>query len=41
MNVFLVNAHAEPRSFNCALFRTAQNTRRTIESEQPIEAAEY
>jgi NAD(P)H dehydrogenase (quinone) len=28
MNVFLVNAHAEPRSFNGALFRTAQDTLR-------------
>ncbi|MGD0816072.1 MAG: NAD(P)H-dependent oxidoreductase [Verrucomicrobiota bacterium] len=26
MNVFLINAHAEPRSFNGALFRTAQET---------------
>ncbi len=28
MNVFLVFAHAEPRSFNGALFRTAQDTLR-------------
>ena len=28
MTVFLVNAHAEPRSFNGALFRTAQDTLR-------------
>jgi putative NADPH-quinone reductase len=28
MNVFLVSAHAEPRSFNGALFRTAQDTLR-------------
>jgi NAD(P)H dehydrogenase (quinone) len=28
MNVFIVNAHAEPRSFNGALFRTAQDTLR-------------
>jgi len=40
MNVFLVNAHAEPRSFNGDLFRTAQNTRRAVESEQPIEVGE-
>src|SRR6202142_1330282 len=28
MNVFLLNAHPEPRSFNGALFRTAQDTLR-------------
>jgi putative NADPH-quinone reductase len=28
MNVFLVHAHAEPQSFNGALFRTAQETLR-------------
>ena len=28
MNVFLLNAHPEPRSFNGAMFRTAQETLR-------------
>jgi NAD(P)H dehydrogenase (quinone) len=28
MNVFLVHAHAEPKSFNDALFQTAQGTLR-------------
>jgi len=28
MNVFLINAHAEPQSFNGAMFRTAQATLR-------------
>ena len=28
MNVFLVYAHAEPQSFNGALFQTAQDTLR-------------
>jgi hypothetical protein len=41
MNVFLVNVHAEPRSFSGASVRTAQNTLRAIESEQPIEVGEY
>ena len=26
MNVFIINAHAEPKSFNAAMFRTAQET---------------
>jgi NAD(P)H dehydrogenase (quinone) len=29
MNVFILNAHAEPQSFNGALFQTAQETLRT------------
>jgi hypothetical protein len=41
MNVFLVNARAEPRRFNGALFRTAQNTLHAVGSEQPIEVGEY
>jgi len=41
MNVFPVNAHAEPRSLSGDLFRTARKTLRAIGSEQSIEVGEY
>jgi len=41
MKVFIVYAHAEPKSFNGALFQTARGALRAIESEKPIEVGEY
>jgi len=41
MKLFIVYAHAEPKSFNGALFQTAQDTSRAIESEKPIEVGEH
>jgi putative NADPH-quinone reductase len=41
MKTFIVCAHTEPRSFNGALFQTAQDALRAIKSEKPIDVGEY